>query len=77
MTSPLPVVATTRIPGEHCELCGKGPGHGVVLIQMMPGPDGQPWALCVGDYNEGRAYFSSASAAGAGVKSTKSSKRSR
>lgn len=57
MTLPPPVVATTPIPGEHCELCGKGPEHGVILIQMMPGPDSQPWALCVADYNEGRKPF--------------------
>lgn len=50
-------VATTPVPGEHCELCGKGPAHGVVLIRMMPGPDGKPWALCVADYNEGRTPF--------------------
>lgn len=50
------MVATIPIPGEHCDECKKGPEHGVILIQMQPGPDGKPWALCSKDHYEGRRH---------------------
>ena len=34
----------------RCEICEK---RDVVLVGMQPGPDGQPWWLCIRDYIDG------------------------